>query len=149
MKRQTLVCSMNSGEGSQIIPRGVWQAGARHVKLGARYYETMSTALRGHQRIDQRSLAMHRAIAEKLRLHPGLLEIARENLDRWSATSGRSQPYWDAWRTILDGPLEQVLERMVEESEGMTAMRQATPFAGILSPQERWAIYDRFRPGAE
>jgi hypothetical protein len=33
----------------------------------------------------------------------------------------------------------------------MTAMRQATPFAGILEPKERWAIYERFerqRPAA-
>jgi hypothetical protein len=36
---------------------------------------------------------------------------------------------------------------MVEESEAMTALRQATPFAGILTPAERWAIYDRFQPG--
>jgi hypothetical protein len=29
----------------------------------------------------------------------------------------------------------------------MTAMRQATPFAGILEPKERWAIYEQFEPG--
>jgi len=33
---------------------------------------------------------------------------------------------------------------MVEDSEKMTAMRQSSPFAGILTPQERWAIYDQF-----
>jgi hypothetical protein len=27
----------------------------------------------------------------------------------------------------------------------MTAMRQATPFAGILEPAERWAIFEEFR----
>jgi len=108
----------------------------------------MSVALRGHQRIDQRSLALHRAIADKLRENPALLEIARDNLDRWSAANGRSQPYWDAWREILRLPLEDILSRMVEQSERMDAMRQATPFAGILSPRERWAIYDRFTPGA-
>jgi hypothetical protein len=36
------------------------------------------------------------------------------------------------------------LALMVEESEKMTAMRQANPFAGILTHRERWAIYDRF-----
>jgi hypothetical protein len=36
---------------------------------------------------------------------------------------------------------------MVEESERMTAMRQANPFAGILTPRERWAIYDQFPSG--
>jgi len=100
----------------------------------------------GHGRIDRRSIALHRAIAEKLRADPALLDIARQNLDRWSLQQGRSQPYWDAWRELLNLPLEDLLTRMVEDSERMTAMRQATPFAGILSPAERWAIYAEFEP---
>jgi hypothetical protein len=100
--------------------------------------------LTGHQRIDQRSLALHRAIAGKLRADPSLLAVAHDNLERWSAQKGRSQPYWDAWRDILKRPLDEVLAIMVEESERMTAMRQASPFAGILTPRERWAIYDEF-----
>jgi hypothetical protein len=107
----------------------------------------MSVSLRGHERIDRRSLALHRAIAEKLRSNPALLVIARDNLDRWSLAHGRSQPYWDAWREILDQPLGDVLDLMLEDSERMTAMRQATPFAGILTPHERWTIYEQF--GAE
>ena len=35
----------------------------------------------------------------------------------------------------------------VEESERMTAMRQTTPFGGVLEPAERCAIYERFEPG--
>jgi hypothetical protein len=104
----------------------------------------MGVALRGHQRIDRRSLALHRAIAEKLRADPALIQIAHDNLDRWSAKGGRSQPYWDAWRAILKRPLPVILELLEEESERMTAMRQATPFAGVLEPAERWAIYERF-----
>lgn len=101
-------------------------------------------AVGGHERIDRRSLAMHQAIAEKLRADPSLLAIARDNLARWSKTAGRSQHYLDRWREILDRPLEEVLALMVEESERMTAMRQANQIAGILTPRERWAIYDRF-----
>jgi hypothetical protein len=104
----------------------------------------MTGALGGHQRLDQRSLALHRAIADKLRADPALLGVAYDNLDRWSQQKGRSQPYLDAWREILNRPLEEILALMVEESERMTAMRQANPFAGILTPRERWAIYDQF-----
>jgi len=89
-------------------------------------------------------LALHRAIAEKLRANPELIAIAVENLDRWTLARGRSQPYWDAWREILKHPLPYVLDLMTQESERMTAMRQATPFAGVLDPKERWAIYERF-----
>ena len=94
----------------------------------------MSVPLRGHQRIERRSLELHRAIADKLQAHPELLAIARDNLARWSQTGGRSQPSGDAWREILNRPLAEVL-------------RQATPFAGVLDPKERWAIYPRFESG--
>ena len=87
---------------------------------------------------------MHRAIAEKLRAKPELIEIARENLERWSASPGRSGRYWDAWREILARPLAEVLDHIVEDSERMTAMRQTSPFAGVLDPRERWAIYEQF-----
>jgi len=40
----------------------------------------------------------------------------------------------------------EILELLGEESERMTALRQATPFAGVLEPAERWAIYARFEP---
>ena len=98
----------------------------------------------GHQRIDRRSLAMHRAIADKLRANPALMEIAHENLERWSRSMPRSQPYWDAWRELLRRPTEEILARIVEDSERMTALRQTSPFAGVLTPRERWAIYARF-----
>lgn len=105
----------------------------------------MRVSLQGHERIDRRSLALHRAIAEKLRSNPNLLAIAHNNLDRWSLSPGRSQHYLDAWRKLLDRPLGEVLDLMLEDSERMTAIRQASPFAGILTPQERWAIYEEFR----
>jgi hypothetical protein len=109
--------------------------------------EPSSTTAGGHLRIDLRSLALHRAIADKVRSNPELLEIALANLDRWSLSPGRSQPYWDAWREILKRPLPEVLGLIVEQSEHMTAMRQATPFAGVLEPAERWAIYAEFEQG--
>jgi hypothetical protein len=42
----------------------------------------MSVPLQGHQRLDRRSLALHRAIAEKLRTNPALIAIARDNIER-------------------------------------------------------------------
>jgi hypothetical protein len=86
---------------------------------------------------------MHREIAAKLLAKPELIEIARDNLDRWSLKHGRSQRYWDAWREILRRPLPEIASLLSEESEAMTALRQATPFAGVLEPAERWAVYAR------
>ena len=74
--------------------------------------------------------------------------MARDNFDSWSLQNGRSQPYWDAWQELLARPIEVLLPLLVEDSERMAALRQATPFAGVLSPQERWAIYARFEPSS-
>ncbi len=86
-------------------------------------------------------------MAANLLAHPERIEIARGNLDRWSAAGSRSQPYFDAWRQILDLPLAEIADLIGEESERMTALRQATPFAGVLEPKERWAIYADFEVG--
>jgi len=42
----------------------------------------MKAAYAGHERIDQRSIALHRAIGEKLAANPELLEVARDTLAR-------------------------------------------------------------------
>ena len=100
-----------------------------------------------HDRLERRSLALHRTIAAKLRQQPALLAIATDNLDRWSAMSGGAQPYWDAWRAILRRPFEEVLMLIEEDSPRMTELRQSTPFAGVLDPKERWHVYDTFESG--
>lgn len=87
---------------------------------------------------------MHRAIAVKLRTTPELLGIAHDNLRNWTATAGRSQPYLEAWRELLSRPLAELLHLIEEDSESMRALRQSSPFAGVLSPKERWEIYDAF-----
>jgi len=91
---------------------------------------------------------MYRAVAAKLRCRPELLAVAHDNLSRWTADAGRSQPYFEEWRRILAMPFEEMLALVVEDSERMTALRQCTPFAGALSPRERWDIYDAFAAGA-
>ena len=91
---------------------------------------------------------MHRAIAEKLRARPELLNVAFDNLQRWAPAAGRSEPYLDAWLKLLSRPMDELLQIIVEDSESMRAMRQASPFAGVLSPKERWEIYDAFAIGA-
>ena len=101
----------------------------------------------GHARIDARSLAMHRAIAAKLLADHALLAIARDNLTRWTASVGRSQPYADAWGELLAKPIEELVALIQADTEFMRAMRQTSPFAGVLNPRERWGIYDAFAVG--
>lgn len=102
-----------------------------------------------HERVDRRSLALHRAIAAKLLARQELIAKAHDNIKRWLPASGGSRPYLEAWREILAKPVEEIARMIVEEGERMTAMRQNSPFAGVLTPRERWAVYREFRSNGD
>jgi hypothetical protein len=95
---------------------------------------------------DQLGLRYHQAIAEKVRRQPALLEIARENLRRWSAAEPDvtlSQARRE-WQRILDtGDVAEIIRLITDPTEEGHRRRQSTPFAGILTPEERRAIRDQ------
>ena len=98
--------------------------------------------MRSHQEIDARSLELHRLIAAKVRRDPALLDRVRRTLERWRdpGSPSRSEPYLAEWDRLLAQGLEQVLATAVEESERAAALRQCSPFTGILSSAERFAF---------
>jgi hypothetical protein len=92
---------------------------------------------------DQLGLLYHRAMAEKIRRQPALINIARENLRRWIAVDPEAalSPARREWQGILDsGNLEAILRFMTDPTEEGHRRRQSTPFAGILTAEERNAI---------
>jgi len=96
-----------------------------------------------HAQIEERSIVLHRVIAQRVSGNPTLLEVARTNLRRWAAQDG-GRPYWTEWENILKSPLEDILAFMVSPSEKARRLRQSSPFCGILTPRERWNIYESF-----
>ena len=99
-----------------------------------------------HRILDARSLAMHCKIAQKISLNPELLDKARANLERWSAKSADRPPqYLHEWRKILTRPWPEIAEIITSMSEDATRLRSSSPFAGVLSPEEREQIYAAFR----
>jgi hypothetical protein len=98
-----------------------------------------------HQRIDRQVAAMHRVIAERLRsgdLTP--LECARSNLKRWERQfSGVLPTAYVEWVAILDSGLESVLGVLEGSDQDAVRIRSSSPFAGVLSPRERWEILKR------
>ncbi|HYO14404.1 MAG TPA: hypothetical protein VE685_14505 [Thermoanaerobaculia bacterium] len=84
-----------------------------------------------HRLAEERSVAYHRAIAEKLRHQPEVLEKARRRVQEWMASD-----------------VSTIAAFLVERSELADELRQSTPFAGALDPRERWRIWretrDRF-----
>lgn len=103
-----------------------------------------------HQQIDERSLEMHRLIAEKLRRQPQLFERAKATLSRWRITvCASSQPYLREWEMLMAQGMEACLEMALNPSPHATALRQSSPFAGILTPQERFAFLKKWKQSHE
>jgi hypothetical protein len=98
-----------------------------------------------HQQIDERSLALARAIAHKIDSDPSRAGLARAKAtcQRWLAR--RPLPVFREWLEILQCPWEDVRARLLDDSERGRRLRQSDPFCGILTPQERWHIYRAHR----
>jgi hypothetical protein len=65
---------------------------------------------------------------------------------RWRAQRGQNVPAWlSEWQDLLDQPWESIAALITEPSENGARLRQSTPFAGILTQQERRRIYEAFR----
>lgn len=92
-----------------------------------------------------RSLALHAAVAAKLLSEPALLVRARAKLREWMAAGGRSLELWQRWEPILEQSSEEVARFLCDPSEDATWLRKASPFAGFLTPQERWRILREVR----
>ena len=99
-----------------------------------------------HRILDARSLAMHCKIAQKISRDPELLDKAKANLKRWIAKSEDPLPqYLHEWQEILEHPWLEIAELITSMSEDATRLRSSSPFAGVLSADERDQIYAAFR----
>lgn len=101
-----------------------------------------------HRLAEERSVAYHRVIAERLRREPEVLAAARRRVQTWLASGAAAPFYARKWAEILAGEESAIAAFLVERSELADELRQSTPFAGALKPQERWKIWretrDRF-----
>ena len=99
-----------------------------------------------HARLEERSLALHREIARRVRQDPGLLTAVRERLGNDIKSDRFSPSVTDAMQEWLDllnaNSLEHTLEWLVDPGENARRLRQSTPFAGILTQEERRRILE-------
>jgi hypothetical protein len=99
-----------------------------------------------HRLLEARSLAMHAVIAHKIERDPKLLEVPRNNLKRWNARWEHEVPAWyDEWCAIMNRPWPDIAAIITEPSEEGARLRQSSPFAGVLTTEERRRIYEAFR----
>jgi transcriptional regulator with XRE-family HTH domain len=96
-------------------------------------------------REERRSLFLHRAIADKLLRSPEeVVSKARENLERVLVQHPDAGMLLDEWNRILDRPIDEVADVMVDPRTFARELRHVTPFAGVLTAAERALVYRDF-----
>jgi Arc/MetJ family transcription regulator len=101
-----------------------------------------------HELQDAISLELARRVAARLRVSPGLLEVARANLARWTLRNADSPSLvrcYAEWQSILRSPVDDICDLLLAETEDAQRLRQNSPFVGILAPAEVWEVKHRLR----
>jgi hypothetical protein len=98
-----------------------------------------------HALAEERSLEIHRLVAEELRRDPARLERVRARVRGWLADGSVHPVYAQRWWQILSRPLEDVIAAMTDPGEDARALRQASPFAGLVDPRTRWKVWRSVR----
>ncbi len=97
-------------------------------------------------RADRRILAYHESIVTKLRDDPEAVRTrARANLERLKHEHPHARELLEQWSVWLDLPLEDLSSEVLHKGELGCAMRQVSPFSGLLSAAERTLVIKRFR----
>jgi hypothetical protein len=100
--------------------------------------------MRDHRAIDERSLALAQEIAARIDADP-----ARRGLDRARGICARwrgmhTLAVLDEWEEILRRPWSEVRRVLLDMSEEGARLRQSSPFCGVLTARERWAVHRRY-----
>jgi hypothetical protein len=98
-----------------------------------------------HRLAEARSLAAHRVIAHRVRRDPALLEQARARISTWLRTGSIAPVYAQRWQRILAEDVDAIVAAICDPSEEGRALRQSTPFAGVIPPRERWSLWEEVR----
>lgn len=93
-----------------------------------------------HALAEEVSLALHRAVADRLRADPALVDRARTRVAAWLREGTVARPYAEAWQALLAGPAERLAAFLGDPGERARQLRQTSPFAGFLEPRARWQL---------
>ena len=101
------------------------------------------SSVRSHEWIDRRSAALHDAVAGKIEASPNVVDLARANLARWLRTNP-SRALLE-WQHVLEhSSIPELVELLRSTTERATWLRQSSPFAGVLTREERETILRRY-----
>jgi hypothetical protein len=112
--------------------------------------KALERELRPQRREVRAQLELHRALLGKLIEDRDLIRrLAHRNITKSrSLVRGHEAQGWlDEWKTLVDGPPEDLVDILLGEDEHSIDLRQVSPFAGALNDEERLAAIQRANTG--
>ncbi len=118
--------------------------------LGAEIHvEVRATPSGDDGRERQRSLWLNRAVAGEIARDPDrAIAVARDNIARWRTVHGPHPSVvaaLDRWEEIIGDGIDVAIATLTGQSEEAEDLRQNSPFAGVLSPEDRAQALTAFR----
>jgi hypothetical protein len=101
-----------------------------------------------HEVQDSISFELAQQIASGLPLHPEWIDLARANLERWSHLNSNVPSLlrcYNEWQKLLEQDVSEICAALTAKSDHGQRLRQNSPFAGVLAPDEVWEIKSRHR----
>lgn len=96
-----------------------------------------------------KSLWLHRALLGALMLDPeNVLSIARQNIAHWKPQQrpdGMTTRYLELWEQIIADGVDAVADVFTGRDEISSELRQNSPFAGVLTDDQRMRALRAFR----
>lgn len=136
-----------------LCERGALPCSTTGTHRRVRRSDVETLAIRGGRRStmtrdQRRSLWLHTAVAGHLAVDPERVTgQARTNLDRLAAVhpTGLSARWIGRWGAVLGAGVEFTMAMLTSTSPEALELRQNSPFAGVLSDDERAAVLAAFR----
>lgn len=75
---------------------------------------------------------------------PGVLEHAQRNLSLMRDRNPHAHSLLNEWHSILLRPIDEIIASVLDPGLHGRDLRKVTPFAGVLSADERTKVYRNF-----
>ena len=129
-----------------------YEAGRKSPTLGTvrRLAESVGLAMRVQfhrplTREDRRSIWLHRSIALRLKERPQwVLQRAQKTLKKMRHANPGARQLLDEWGVLLKRSIPELIPVLTDPGARARELLQVTPFAGVLSAEERARVYRDF-----
>jgi hypothetical protein len=98
-----------------------------------------------HRLAEERSIAYHALVGERLLNDDAVVTKARARVEQWAREESVHPRWVEAWRRLLSLSSSELARALVDRSEESAALRQVTPFAGAIDARTRWHLWREVR----